>query len=226
LAYPTAKKTIGVMTGSQTLAVAGHSTRHQELKDTVEALEDKVGIDSSADTNSIDYKLKSTSSSNPGHKHTLANGATDVTITAAQVNSLQANGVLGYKEITSDSTTTTTPTIVDPSGFEIAVTVPAGGRKIKVTVFAPAFSSSSSGAKTLMLYIREGSTTLQTAFYDQTTTTYAVPVLMQAILPAATATAGSHTYKVSMSQSAAGTLKISAGATYPAYILVEYLGGI
>lgn len=37
------------------------------------ALETKIGIDSSADTTSIDYKLKSTSSVDPGHKHTVAN---------------------------------------------------------------------------------------------------------------------------------------------------------
>lgn len=50
-------------------------------------LETKVGIDASADTSSLDYKLKSTSSSNPGHKHTLANGATDlVKVSAAEIN--------------------------------------------------------------------------------------------------------------------------------------------
>jgi hypothetical protein len=32
-------------------------------------LEDKVGINSSADANSLDYKVTNTSSTNPGHKH-------------------------------------------------------------------------------------------------------------------------------------------------------------
>jgi hypothetical protein len=50
-------------------------------------LETKVGINSSADATSIDYLLKSTSSSNPGHKHTLSTGATDLTkATAAELD--------------------------------------------------------------------------------------------------------------------------------------------
>lgn len=52
----------------------------------IQALKTKVGIDASADSTSIDYKLKSTSSSNPGHKHTLAQGATDVTATSTELN--------------------------------------------------------------------------------------------------------------------------------------------
>ena len=51
-------------------------------------LETKVGIDNSAVVTSIDYLLKNSASSNPGHKHTLAQGATDVTATAAEVNKL------------------------------------------------------------------------------------------------------------------------------------------
>ena len=38
-----------------------------------DSIEDKLGIDNSAVATSIDYLLKSTSSSDPGHKHTLAN---------------------------------------------------------------------------------------------------------------------------------------------------------
>jgi len=54
--------------------------------DCIEHLEVKVGIDSSAVATSLDYLLKNTSSSNPGHKHTLADGATDVTASAAELN--------------------------------------------------------------------------------------------------------------------------------------------
>lgn len=68
------------------LSTPNHVDHHQLEDDTIEALQTKVGINSSADTNSIDYKLTNTSSSNPGHKHTLANGATDVTATATELN--------------------------------------------------------------------------------------------------------------------------------------------
>ena len=47
-----------------------------DLNDAVEALEAKLGVDSSAVTTSIDYLLKSSSSSNPGHKHTAIGGIT------------------------------------------------------------------------------------------------------------------------------------------------------
>jgi hypothetical protein len=56
--------------------------------DCIEKLEAKVGINSSAVNTSLDYLLRNTSSANPGHKHTLANSATDVTATAAELNVL------------------------------------------------------------------------------------------------------------------------------------------
>jgi len=52
------------------------------------AIEKKIGIDNSVDTDSLDYKLKNANSSNPGHKHTLAHGATDITASAAEINKL------------------------------------------------------------------------------------------------------------------------------------------
>lgn len=65
-----------------------HDLLHQKENDAIEKLQAKVGVSSSAVATSLDYKVTSTSSSNPGHKHTLANGATDVTATAAEVNKL------------------------------------------------------------------------------------------------------------------------------------------
>lgn len=64
-----------------------------KLQDAVEALQGKVGIDSSAVVTSLEYILKNASSQNPGHKHNLAAGATDVTATADEVNKLA--GVTG-----------------------------------------------------------------------------------------------------------------------------------
>lgn len=56
--------------------------------DCIEKLQVKLGINSSADTTSIDYLLKHASSVNPGHKHTLAAGATDITAAAANINDI------------------------------------------------------------------------------------------------------------------------------------------
>lgn len=60
--------------------------------DAIRHIEVKVGIDSSAVATSLDYLLKNSSSSNPGHKHTIANGATDVTIAASAINTFLASG--------------------------------------------------------------------------------------------------------------------------------------
>lgn len=65
-----------------------HVIAHTNLADAVIALETKVGVDSSAVATSLDYKVTNTSSSNPGHKHTLADGATDVTSSATELNVL------------------------------------------------------------------------------------------------------------------------------------------
>ncbi len=73
-------------TDSDRLSSPNHVTHHTNEDDAIEALEAKVGVDGSAVTTSLDYKLKSTSSSNPGHKHTLANGATDVTASSTELN--------------------------------------------------------------------------------------------------------------------------------------------
>ena len=49
-----------------------HADQHANINDAVEALQAKVGINSSAVTTSLDYLVKSASSSNPGHVHTSA----------------------------------------------------------------------------------------------------------------------------------------------------------
>ena len=60
-------------TATQRLNSPSHVTHHTLEDDTIEAIQTKLGIDSSAEATSIDYLLKSTSSSNPGHKHTVVN---------------------------------------------------------------------------------------------------------------------------------------------------------
>jgi hypothetical protein len=85
MAYPTDTGTAYTTKNNGDIIDASHVNN---LQTEVAALKTKMGIDSSAVATTVDYKLTSTSSSNPGHKHTLANGATDVTATAAEVNKL------------------------------------------------------------------------------------------------------------------------------------------
>lgn len=48
------------------------SSHQNDRGDAIEAIEAKLGVDNSAVTTSIDYKLKNSASVDPGHKHTLA----------------------------------------------------------------------------------------------------------------------------------------------------------
>lgn len=86
ISFPTSLDTLTNPTSTDPLNSPSHSGQHSDENDAVEALEAKVGVNSSAVATSLDYLLKNTSSSDPGHKHTLANGATDVTSSATEVN--------------------------------------------------------------------------------------------------------------------------------------------
>jgi hypothetical protein len=74
------------------LGARNHGTMHNNIGTILNEIQDKIGIDSSADSSSIDYKLSSVSSVNPGHLHTLSN-VTDVTTTATELNVLHGSGV-------------------------------------------------------------------------------------------------------------------------------------
>ncbi len=58
--------------GTQKLSSPDHLTHHVNEDTAIQSLETKVGVDGSAVNTTLDYKLKSASSSNPGHVHTKA----------------------------------------------------------------------------------------------------------------------------------------------------------
>lgn len=68
--YPVSTDTLTNPTAGQKLNNPDHATQHANINDIAEALEAKVGVDSSAVVTSLDYLVKNTSSSDPGHKHT------------------------------------------------------------------------------------------------------------------------------------------------------------
>lgn len=55
ISFPTSLDTLTNPTGSDSLT--GHALQHANVNDAIEALEAKVGINESADTNSLDYKV-------------------------------------------------------------------------------------------------------------------------------------------------------------------------
>jgi hypothetical protein len=103
-----------------------HTDQHADANDAIEALEAKVGINSSAVATSLDYLVTNASSSNPGHKHTLAAGATDVTASAAELNKLdgvtastaELNQVDGITVVSTDGAQTLTNKVLS-TGVEL-----------------------------------------------------------------------------------------------------------
>lgn len=81
-------------------------------------------------------------------------------------------------------------------------------------------STSAAAGTNIAMEIREGSTTLSETVVTSRTANDAYP--MSCIYVVA-ATAASHTYKLSCLQTAAGTATVAAGATAPAFILVELI---
>lgn len=59
-----------------------HSMQHSLDHAALTAIQTKLGIDSSADTTSIDYLLKNPASNNPGHTHNGTYQPLDATLTA------------------------------------------------------------------------------------------------------------------------------------------------
>lgn len=100
--YPTTKQTIPNPSSTDTLENAtpelDHDYQHSTVNDTIEALQDKVGVDGSAVTTSHDYKLSEVTSTDKAvgktATQTLTNKTlTSPTITGATLTTSTVNGV-------------------------------------------------------------------------------------------------------------------------------------
>lgn len=126
---------------------------------------------------------------------------------------------LGYAQITTNFTTTST-TQVQVTGLTATVTVPAGGRKVKITVFSGSIFTTG-GTGIVAIDIWDGTvgtgTQLQTGSVNISTAGNSTPVTIMAVV---TPASGSKTYNVGFNTSAF-TGNLQASSTGPAFILVE-----
>ena len=113
ITFPTTLDTLTNPSSTDGLNSPSHSGQHSDANDALEALEAKVGVDSSAVDTSLDYKVTNPSSSNPGHKHTLADGATDITASTADINAL--GSLTGSVADTQSSQTLENKTLDNPA---------------------------------------------------------------------------------------------------------------
>lgn len=150
-------------------------------------------------------------------KVTGANLTPDGSITAPKLSTSAIT--LGYTEITSNySTAATSATQI--TGLTVSPTIPAGGRRVKVTAFLPFLRNGNTftGITAALWLGTVGSgTKLQQIEVGQSGANEGCPV---SIMWVGTPSAGSVTYNVSC-HATAGTTAIGDSATSPAFILVE-----
>ena len=153
---------------------------------------------------------------------TTANSVGSGTIVqnGVQANELATTAIsLGYAQITTNFTTTST-TAVQVTGLTTTVTIPAGGRKVKITAWTQQLIAIG-GTANVTMQIWDGTvgsgTVLSSAqFASATGTLGASQIVIAVVTPAA----GSKTYNVSL-QTSANTGSLNGSTTGPAFILVE-----
>jgi len=144
---------------------------------------------------------------------------TDSSVTAAKLSTSAIT--LGYTQITSNFTTASA-TAVQVTSLTSTVTIPAGGRKVRITAFASDIFASASAVFVMTIWdgtVGSGTQLTRCLVNNGGTTGVTTPAIAHAIV---TPSAGSKTYNVGFSTSA-GTGTLEAGATYPAFILVEVI---
>lgn len=128
---------------------------------------------------------------------------------------------LGYAQITANFTTTAT-SATQVTSLSASVTIPAGGRRVRITAFAEAIYTGTNG-QSAKITIWDGTvgsgTQLSQGAVLGPTAIAAAPVTIQAIV---TPAAGAKTYNVGLHVAGGGaTGTLEAAATYPAFIHVE-----
>lgn len=158
--------------------------------------------------------------------------STSGTATLAQVSITGNNGIvannlatnaitLGYAQSIAGNFTTTSATAVQVTSLSATVTIPAGGRKIKITAFArDMYGSTSSVTPSITIWdgtVGSGTQLAQTLMNVGSGTSVTTPAICMAVVSPA---AGSKTYNVGF-QTNTGTATLENGSGYPMFILVE-----
>jgi len=153
---------------------------------------------------------------------------TSGTITSTQIatNGVSAANLatsaitLGYAQITSNSAYTSSSTAVQVTGLSVTVTIPAGGRKIKITGFTSTLSNSSAAVNILTIWDGTVGSGTQIAQSNTGAGGATGPNMNCICIAVVTPSSGSKTYNIGY-QTTGGSTIVGATATAPAFILVE-----
>lgn len=125
--FPTALDTLTNPAGSDSMNVVSHAAQHANANDGIENLQAKVGIDGSAVITTLDYLLKNSASSNPGHKHTMS-AITDLAAGALTFTNKVINGANNTLTVRlADISATGTPSSTTYLRGDGTWATPAGG---------------------------------------------------------------------------------------------------
>lgn len=130
--------------------------------------------------------------------------------------------VVGYRQITSNFTTTST-SVVQVPGLTAQVNIPVAGRRYKITAYTPSLYSSSTTVGGVMSIwsgtVGSGTQLNATQGFGNSSGGDAVTSgIVSAII---NPSVGLQTYNVGAFSAAAATTTLVGGATTPAYVLVE-----
>lgn len=152
--------------------------------------------------------------------HDASAGSTKKITVLDLLNTPGIIGTLGYTQVTNGASTTSASD-VQATGLTVTVTIPAGGRRIKITAFARSLSNTSTDANVHWSIwdgpVGTGTQLAGTYVTIPVATGLATGMAIAVVTPAA----GSKTYNVGISQNGGGTASFSAETNHPAFILVE-----
>lgn len=122
--------------------------------------------------------------------------------------------VLGYRQITGGLAFQNG----DITGLLVPIIMPSNNRKIMATVYCP-YLSTGSGANAINIRIMEGATEITIGRTNLNNGESQGPIVVKS--PLIQTSSGLHTYKVRGAVDVATNVTFNAGATSPAYILIE-----
>lgn len=152
------------------------------------------------------------------------NDGTGIATNAITGPKLSTNALLlGYMEnVTSATMSSETPAAL--AGVTVAVTIPAGGRSVKITGYAPNFrNNNAAGAAFLQIWdgtVGSGTLLNECEVGTAQTANNRVPAIVQRVV---TPAAGAKTYNLGWRTNGTGTAAYTGATTNPLFLLVELI---
>ena len=131
MTYPTNKQTFSQTQATDKTDAVDHNGIHNNLATTVNALQDKVGINSDTNTTSFDYKLSEVTSTDKAVGKSATQTLTNKTLTAPSISNPNFTTTISNLDLTTPRITTS---INDANGNEVIKTPATASAVNEITV--------------------------------------------------------------------------------------------